>query len=162
MERCSTKTQSGSSLIEVMVSLFVLAIGLLGVLAMQTRSAQYNQSAYSYSQAVYLANDLAERISANMEGALDYAAAMPDSEPTACQEQPGMPCSTADMIEHDLWRWSQNVKSRLPDGEGSVRAFVGADGRDYVEIRVTFDDSRTQIDRSEAEQSYSLTMGSME
>ncbi|RZA01324.1 MAG: type IV pilus modification protein PilV [Moraxellaceae bacterium] len=54
--------QNGSSLIETMVSLFVLAIGLLGTLAMQTKSIQHNQNSYSYSQAIVLATDLNERL----------------------------------------------------------------------------------------------------
>lgn len=54
--------QNGSSLVETMVSLFVLAIGLLGTLAMQTKSIQHNQNSYSFSQALVLANDLSERL----------------------------------------------------------------------------------------------------
>lgn len=44
------------------MSLFVLAIGLLGTLAMQTKSIQHNQNSYSFSQALVLANDLSERL----------------------------------------------------------------------------------------------------
>ncbi len=54
--------QHGSSLIETMVSLFVLAIGLLGTLALQTKSVQHNQNSYSYTQSIVLAVDLTERL----------------------------------------------------------------------------------------------------
>lgn len=56
------RVQQGSSLVEVLVALFVLAIGLLGTLAMQTKSMQFNQAAHNYSKAVYIATDIAERM----------------------------------------------------------------------------------------------------
>jgi len=42
--------QKGSSLIEVMVALTILAVGLLGMAQLQNRSSQDNQTAYYYSQ----------------------------------------------------------------------------------------------------------------
>jgi len=60
-----SNAQTGSSLIEVLISLTVLAFGILGVLGMQAKSVQFNQSAGVYSHAVHLAGDIAERIRSN-------------------------------------------------------------------------------------------------
>lgn len=69
----SNKKQHGSSLLETMISLFVLAIGLLGTLAMQNKSIQHNQNSYAYSQAIVLATDLNERLRISADPAATYA-----------------------------------------------------------------------------------------
>ena len=60
-----TEGQRGISLIEVLVAMVVLAVGLLGLLAMQTRGVQLNQAAYFQSQAMFMAHDIVERMRAN-------------------------------------------------------------------------------------------------
>lgn len=139
------KAQQGSSLVEVMVALFVLAIGLLGVLAMQSRSMQFNQSAHTYSQAVYLANDMAERIRTNFEQAANYDGPIPAGAPGRnCNDEP---CTAQELIEWDRSRWSQNVARFLPAGQGLIQA-VAANGNTPAHLRITvaFDDSRVTGD----------------
>lgn len=58
-------SQQGSSLVEVMVAIFILGAGLLGLGALQARSIMMNQSAYYRSVAADLAYDLADRVRAN-------------------------------------------------------------------------------------------------
>jgi type IV pilus assembly protein PilV len=58
--------QSGFSLIEVMVTLLVLSIGLLGVAALQVASLQYSNTSLHRSIAVIQANDLVERLWTNI------------------------------------------------------------------------------------------------
>ena len=58
--------KSGFSLIEVMVTLLVLSIGLLGVAALQVVSLQYSSTSLHRSIAVIQANDLVERLWANI------------------------------------------------------------------------------------------------
>jgi type IV pilus assembly protein PilV len=56
---------SGFSLIEVLVSIVVLSIGLLGAVGMQTAAMQSNREARSQSSGVVLARELAESIRGN-------------------------------------------------------------------------------------------------
>lgn len=56
---------SGFTLIEVMVALFVLALGLLGLAMLQTTSLKLNTNSYSRTQASFLAYDILDRIRAN-------------------------------------------------------------------------------------------------
>jgi type IV pilus assembly protein PilV len=57
--------QKGMTMIEVMIAVFILASGLLGLGALQARSLQFNDSAIKRSIAADLATDLAERIRSN-------------------------------------------------------------------------------------------------
>ncbi|WP_312358491.1 type IV pilus modification protein PilV [Stutzerimonas balearica] len=56
---------NGFSLIEVMVTLVLATIGILGMVAMQGRSIQYTQDAVQRNAAVMLTSDLLEIIRAN-------------------------------------------------------------------------------------------------
>jgi type IV pilus assembly protein PilV len=60
------KLQKGASLLEVLIALFILGVGLLGVLAMQAESLKLNQQSYGSTQALFLANDAVERMRTNI------------------------------------------------------------------------------------------------
>src|SRR5690606_1623301 len=62
----------GVSLIEVMVSVLVLGIGLLGVAAMQATALRGGQSSLESSQAVMQANAILEVMRANRDAAADF------------------------------------------------------------------------------------------
>lgn len=59
------KTATGFTLIEVLVALIILAVGLLGLAALQVRANQAEMESYQRSQAMLLASDMANRIRAN-------------------------------------------------------------------------------------------------
>ncbi len=63
----------GFSMIEILIALLVLAIGLLGVAALQLASLSGGQEAYARSQATAVAEDLASRIKAGRQQALSLA-----------------------------------------------------------------------------------------
>ena len=64
--------QAGFSLIEVLVTMVVLSIGLLGVAGMQASGLRNNHAVYTKTQATNLAMDMAERIRANPKGRANY------------------------------------------------------------------------------------------
>ena len=55
----------GISLIEILVSILIIAVGLLGMASLQMSSLRGNQGSYQRSQANLFAQDLIERIRAN-------------------------------------------------------------------------------------------------
>lgn len=59
-------TAGGYSLIEVMITIFILAIGLMGLAGLQARALNAEVEAASRGQALALANDLAERMAADL------------------------------------------------------------------------------------------------
>lgn len=141
-----TNKNNGSSLIEVMVALFVLAIGILGVLAMQSKSMQFNQSSYAYTQAVFMANSIAERIKMNPQRAEEYvveAADLPNfDQPELCI---GQGCTDEQAITGDLSRWFQSIQS-LPGGQGEIELEPNPPaGRQVLKVTVSFDDERSEL-----------------
>lgn len=111
--------QSGFTLIEVLVSALILAIGLVGVAGLQAFSLKTNQSAFMRSQATALAYDLADRMRSNVAGATgnfyDPALAAFDAN---CNTTVG--CAPAVMALHDLAEWNAAINTYLPMGQGFV------------------------------------------
>ena len=84
----SRKPASGFTLLEVMIAVFVLAVGLLGVAGMQMIGLRNNNSAALRTQAVFLAQDIADRMRANptavAAGAYDDDEGLPSCPDTSC------------------------------------------------------------------------------
>lgn len=59
------RSQAGVALIEALFAAFIIAVGVLGLAAVQMRVAQSNMEAYQRAQGITLAQDMAARISAN-------------------------------------------------------------------------------------------------
>lgn len=110
---------AGTTLIEILVALLVVAIGLLGMAGLQTVSLRQLQGAYLRSQAGILAGDMLERVLANRQGAFlgayGEAAGVLNS---GCESQTG--CAAADMAGHDIAQWQANLQRILPVGTGVV------------------------------------------
>lgn len=66
------KNQTGVGLVEVLVSLVLLAIAVLGFTAMQLRAVTASIEASNNVQATTLARDLGERMRANRDGVASY------------------------------------------------------------------------------------------
>jgi type IV pilus assembly protein PilV len=67
------KREHGFSLVEILVTLIITAIGLLGIAATQATMQQADFESYERAQALVLANDMLDRISANRYAAPCYA-----------------------------------------------------------------------------------------
>lgn len=102
--------QHGSTLIEVLISILVVAIGLLGYAGLLLNTQKKNNDAYYRTQATLMASDMLESMRANSAPALqgDYNIAV-GSAPTA-----------SGMAGADLARWKSNLAEGLPAGNGSV------------------------------------------
>lgn len=118
------KYSSGSSLVETLIALLVTAIGLLGVLSMQTKAVQLNTGAYHYTQAVILANDMMETLRLYPE--VSAAALTTDFDDTAPAETVSacaLNNSCSDASETAAWaigEWKRNIERLLPSGQGAV------------------------------------------
>lgn len=67
------QTRSGGfSLIEVLVSIVILAIGLLGLAGLQTKANEIEMEAYQRSMALMLVRDMANRIAASRQYITDF------------------------------------------------------------------------------------------
>jgi len=63
------RKQSGLTLLEVMVTVVILSLGLLGLAGLQMTGLKNNRNAYYQTVAAQVAQDLAERIKADQAGA---------------------------------------------------------------------------------------------
>lgn len=71
----------GFTLIEILVSLTLIAVGLLGLAQLIVKGQRASFEAYQRQQAISLANDMLEKIKTNRARAADYAAAAPVATP---------------------------------------------------------------------------------
>ncbi|MDH0959815.1 type IV pilus modification protein PilV [Pseudomonas chengduensis] len=107
----NARRSSGFSLIEILVSVLVFSIGVLGMAALQLNALKYNQTAAVRSQATFLAYDITDRMRANRTKA---RAGNYDISLTA-----GAPTGT-DIVATDLQQWKASLAEQLPGGAGSV------------------------------------------
>ncbi|MCV6627615.1 MAG: type IV pilus modification protein PilV [Cellvibrionaceae bacterium] len=142
----AARNQRGATLMEVLVALFLMAIGLLGMLSLQNSSQRSNQSAMFSSTAVVLARDMANRIMANDDQFDDsdngrYAnidTASVDGSADGCSNQ----CDGAQILNADVNAWAGQLRKQLPAGRGRVD--INATGVHIV--TVMWDDQLTGAD----------------
>ena len=102
--------QLGFTLIEVMVTLLILAVGLLGLAGMMGQSLRSNHDAQVRTQATFLAYDLIDRMRVNTDNANDYEG--PD---------PAVACNPAVVTAtNDRACWHDAVAAALPGGLAAV------------------------------------------
>ena len=134
MTTTSYKSARGFTLIEILVSVLVLSIGLLGLASLQANGLKNNYGAYARSQAVFLANDMADRIRANPGGVtlgLYNNLSGPAADP-GCKTGN---CSATQIADHDSAIWYENLQNLLPAGNGTVTGNAG-----IFTIMVTWDE----------------------
>ncbi len=112
--------QAGFGLIEVLVSVLVLGIGLLGLAGLQAQSLRFNNEAYFRTQATLLAMDMADRLRANFETARTnasvYTLSKTETSPTSVTNCKANACSPTQIAAYDLKEWRERVQEVLPGG----------------------------------------------
>jgi len=131
--------QQGFTLIEVLVTVVVLAIGLLGLAGLQLTGLKYNHSAYQRSQATIISDDIADRMRANRAVALSgtYDIALGTTPPVSSCEGIGANCTAAAIAAADLSTWKQALSNTLPSGDGAITR-----NGNRMTITVQWDDTR--------------------
>ena len=141
----------GASLVEVMISLLILSMGLLGMAALQGLGTQYGNEAYFRSQAIAQTYDMFDRMRANPTAVVDgkyEQDPIPTAYATDCATNG---CTTSDLANYDLVNWNQLNNELLPGGAGSVTR----QGDAYT-VRVTWQEDAND-DGTAENQSFSLS-----
>jgi type IV pilus assembly protein PilV len=136
-------SQQGFTLIEVMVAVFVLAVGILGMAGMQAVSVRESQNSIFRSQADILAGDMADRLRANRADAADDLSTNYETDGTNdggdCLGTTAN-CDAVELAAHDIFQWqTQIANSNLPSGIGTI---TRNDGTSEYTILVFWDEDR--------------------
>jgi type IV pilus assembly protein PilV len=121
---CKTRySQIGSSMVEVLVSLFVLAVGLFGVLSLQINALNSAQRALFISDAQVLAANMADHILSHgtlgggaTDGSFVANTITNDYKTVECL----IACNETQQIDYVHAEWQKALKTHLPSGVGTV------------------------------------------
>ena len=118
---------AGFTLVEVLVAVLLLAVGLVGALAMQARAMRTRQESALLTEALQAAATLADRIRANAAQSSAYLGFEFDAAATArAPADPGCSeasCDPAALAQYELGVFRQQLQSTLP----SARALTCRD-----------------------------------
>jgi type IV pilus assembly protein PilV len=106
---------AGFTLLEVLVSIVILSIGLLGMAGLMAVSLKSSTTAYHRSQATVLADDILDRMRSNL-----LAARAGDYDVTI-----GGGCTSSGVPDDDCEEWKDTIAQTLPGGDGSVLVAAG-------------------------------------
>jgi type IV pilus assembly protein PilV len=117
--------QSGATMIEVLITIVILAFGLLGLVGLQAKVQLAEVESYQRAQAVVLLNDMVDRINANTGTADNYVSASVFG--TGLTD--ASPCPTAVGPARDQCEWSVALKGAAEkQGTTQLGAMSGARG----------------------------------
>lgn len=118
---------AGFSLIEVMITIAILLVGLLGLAGLQGRALTSQMESYQRSQALILLKDMGDRIAANRSNAAAYVTATPLGTGAS-----GIAVANP-IVNDDLTDWHNALlgAAEVQSGVGNVGAMIGARGCIY-------------------------------
>lgn len=111
MNTARTQKITGVALIEILMSLLILSVGVIGLSNVQINAKRLAQEALQRTKAASLASDMLERIRANPKGFATYNGAevgrsSASTEPADCRF---VACAPAGVAARDLWEWEQTL-----------------------------------------------------
>jgi len=122
------KNNKGFTLFEIMIALFVLSVGLLGLAGLQMSGLKNNHSAHFRTQATLHAYGILDRMRVNravaIAGGYDIALASP-------------PPTGSGLANTDRKDWLDSLVAALPAGDGAIATSGGV-----TTVTVQWDDSR--------------------
>jgi len=111
--------QRGYIMFEVLISVLVISVGFIGLAGMQVGGLAAANDSLFRSKAVYLTYQMADRVRANIPGAVagsyNYLTGM-GSNPGCVTTG----CTAAQMAANDFFEWAAEVAAALPDGVGVI------------------------------------------
>lgn len=115
------KRERGASLLEVLISVLIFAIGLLGVAGLLVMATRANHGGYLRTQVTHLAQSMGDRMAANpigvWEGHYDSSSyPLPAGGMASC----GSGCTPAQLAAYDKRVWSSQLNTFLPDPSATI------------------------------------------
>jgi len=97
------------TLIEVLISVLILSVGLLGASGLQLRGLDANRNAFFRTEATYLASDIADRIQVNKT--TTYSDVALTTTPAVVTDCTANNCSPTQMAAYDTAQWLCSINS---------------------------------------------------
>jgi type IV pilus assembly protein PilV len=121
--------QRGTTMMELLVTILILAFGMLGLAGMQAKVHLAEMESYQRAQAIVLLSDMMERINANRGAAPSYVTATAVPLGTGNTSQPTS-CTTLAMgVARDQCEWHYALLgSAERSGTTNIGAMIGARG----------------------------------
>lgn len=155
---------AGFSMIEILVTLTVTAVALLGAAGLQMRALRTGQSSQARTQAILMASDMAERMEVNktaaVAGSYAYTSGTSIPSPTDCSTTN---CSSAQLAQYDLSQWNTQIQALLPQSTSWSVTTSGASNPITYDIIINWTDRRENVTYDSAvtgtgdQQSYTAT-----
>lgn len=120
--------QSGLTLLEIMITVVILSLGLLGLAGLQMTGLKNNRNAYYQTVAAQVVQDLAERIKADQAGAtgITYNAINQPADNTVCN-----------VVSPTFANRAACLAAALPGGQALVTMRTNTPRTFYVAMRWT-------------------------
>jgi type IV pilus assembly protein PilV len=145
---------TGFTVIEVLISLLVLSVGMMGLASLQVVGLQNTQGGAQRTQAAFLAYDITDRMRTNTAavtaGGYNYV-----GEPGAAGQGNAVNCigvaancSAAQLAAFDLAQWQTLLGTYLSNGFGSIATVDNGTTTD-VTVTVQWADAYTVADGNE-------------
>jgi len=145
----NVKQQRGVGMIEVLVTVLVLAIGLLGLASLQVASMKNTNNAHYRALATIYAYDMAERMRSNPKGV-----AAGNYNNVTANKNGGVAGCTGCIASQDATEWSQALVAGFPEG---VAGRVTASGNNH-EVTITWNELEAAGDAQVASSDFTLTV----
>lgn len=128
MKKSALMRQNGFTLLEIMISLIILMVGLLGLAGLQMTGLKNNHSAQFRTAASVQAYDILDvmRLNKTVARAGGYDISLADAAPTGTE-----------LKDTDIASWLTTLANTLPSGDGAV-----ATVSEVTTVTIQWDDSR--------------------
>jgi type IV pilus assembly protein PilV len=133
---------AGFTLLEVLVSMLLIAIGVLGTAGLQALAYKVNQGGQLRSQAVILGLDFIERVEANNDATIAGGYAPATYPATAAKDCSTAFCTPTELATYDLVAFKANVLAQLPAAAVTV-SMTGTGPYSYT-VRIDWEERITK------------------
>lgn len=164
MKNFPQKRQRGLSMIEILITILIVAIGFLGVASMQMLNLKTVNNTQYRSMATLHAYDMAERMRSNVAsvkaGLYEISDADASSTTATCSA-----CNAVQMAAVDADQWKTQIRNKdtaaitdLPRGKGKVEQVPGTS---FYDITVSWQESSYDTDDKVATGGTAITNGKL-
>ena len=143
------KKTTGFTLLEVMISMVIFSVGMLGLAGIQAIALKNNNTAYMRTIAMQQAYNMTDllRSSTDFDGVVDSTfntiTSALGTAPTACfVDNNTTTCTTTQIAASDIYHWKNRMQSEMPSGRGKV-TFDAATG--VFTITIMWDEKRSGV-----------------